>query len=222
VTVSDEITETWTAVPDYFCEVTTRGQARSVDRVLPGGRRVQGKLLAQRRSNRDYPIVDVYNYDGRRVTRTVHSLQMLAFAGPCPPGQETRHLDGNKEHNFWAPACPPGNLVYGTKEENAADKDSARLAAERDAAAIEWLGTYLRAAGGTAMGSALLSAAEAAGFPAGVIYRVRSLLGVTSEQVSVWGFSDALSSVTGREGARPEMSRLGKVGLKWLKRDPRP
>jgi hypothetical protein len=117
VTVSDEITETWTAVPDYFCEVTTRGQARSVDRVLPGGRRVQGKLLAQRRSNRDYPIVDVYNYDGRRVTRTVHSLQMLAFAGPCPPGQETRHLNDISDDNRW-----PENLCYGTPEENLADR----------------------------------------------------------------------------------------------------
>jgi hypothetical protein len=45
----------------------------------------------------------------------VHRLVLLTFKGPCPPGHESRHLDGNKNHNWLE------NLCWGTKEENAAD-----------------------------------------------------------------------------------------------------
>jgi hypothetical protein len=41
---------------------------------------------------------------------------MLAFVGPCPEGQEVRHLDDNPTHNFW-----PENLAYGTHAENMED-----------------------------------------------------------------------------------------------------
>jgi hypothetical protein len=45
-----------------------------------------------------------------------HRLVLLAFAGPCPPGMQCRHLDGNPKNNRVE------NLAWGTPLENAADK----------------------------------------------------------------------------------------------------
>ena len=47
---------------------------------------------------------------------SVHRLVLEAFVGPCPPGCETRHLNGNPADNR---LC---NLAWGTHRENAADK----------------------------------------------------------------------------------------------------
>lgn len=41
---------------------------------------------------------------------------MLAFVGPPPPGQQIRHLDGNRANPALA------NLCYGAPTENHADK----------------------------------------------------------------------------------------------------
>jgi hypothetical protein len=133
MTDSDVQTAEWTAVPGYYCEVTDgqpdgNGQARSIDRKTANGRQVKGTVLAQRLSNRGYPVVDVYDYQGARFTRTVHSLQMLAFEGPPPPGQQVRHYNDVSTDNRWAPggeaSCgpgKPGNLVHGTEKQNRLD-----------------------------------------------------------------------------------------------------
>jgi hypothetical protein len=47
--------------------------------------------------------------------RFVYHLVLEAFVGPCPPGLECRHLDGNNQNNR------RDNLCWGTKLENAAD-----------------------------------------------------------------------------------------------------
>lgn len=53
--------------------------------------------------------------DGRQ--RKVHHLVLEAFVEPRPhPRSETRHLDGDPGHNW------PGNLAWGTRLDNAADK----------------------------------------------------------------------------------------------------
>lgn len=53
--------------------------------------------------------------EGRTRTVYVHRLVALAYLGPCPEGQEVRHLNG----------CPADNrvenLAYGTHLENMAD-----------------------------------------------------------------------------------------------------
>jgi hypothetical protein len=41
---------------------------------------------------------------------------LFAFVGPCPPGMQCRHLDGNPQNNSL------GNLVWGTPQENADDR----------------------------------------------------------------------------------------------------
>lgn len=53
--------------------------------------------------------------NGKNVCRFVHVLVLTAFAGPCPEGQQCRHLDGISTHN-WI-----GNLVWGTPRENYED-----------------------------------------------------------------------------------------------------
>src|SRR5262245_48467708 len=48
-------------------------------------------------------------------SRLVHRLVMEHFVGPCPPGMECRHLDGNPANNRLE------NLAWGTPAENHAD-----------------------------------------------------------------------------------------------------
>ncbi|MEN7529328.1 HNH endonuclease [Cupriavidus sp. DL-D2] len=69
-----------------------------------------------------YERVDKHGYahvkvrqGGRRVTRLVHALVLLAYAGPRPEGKVGRHLNGHSTDNR------PGNLAWGTHGENAAD-----------------------------------------------------------------------------------------------------
>jgi hypothetical protein len=52
---------------------------------------------------------------GHHDQRPVHQLVLEAFVGPCPPGLECRHLDGDPTNNeLW-------NLCWGTRTENMED-----------------------------------------------------------------------------------------------------
>jgi hypothetical protein len=53
---------------------------------------------------------------GRSRDFGVHQLVLRAFVGPCPPGMQCRHLDGNPANNGLA------NLCWGTPAQNAADR----------------------------------------------------------------------------------------------------
>jgi hypothetical protein len=46
-----------------------------------------------------------------------HHLVLETFVGPCPTGMECRHLNGDRSDNRLA------NLCWGTKVENAADRE---------------------------------------------------------------------------------------------------
>lgn len=46
----------------------------------------------------------------------VHRAVLEAFVGPCPAGQECRHLDGKSANNRLR------NLAWGTRQQNADDK----------------------------------------------------------------------------------------------------
>ena len=126
----------WTAVPGYYCEVTDgqpvgNGQVRSIDRiVLAGGARCAGADPC--RSGLYHPRLPAgrtcTTTQGNRQTIEVHSLMMLAYEGPCPPGKQVRHYNDVSTDNRWAPGgeanCgpgKPGQLVYGTPKENIAD-----------------------------------------------------------------------------------------------------
>lgn len=53
--------------------------------------------------------------NGRQHPVCVHRLLLETFVGPCPPGMQCRHLDGNKLNNDL------DNLCWGTRSENYAD-----------------------------------------------------------------------------------------------------
>ena len=93
--------------PNY--EVSSDGQVRSLPR-----ERARGGLLKQAVNARGYRYVGLSR--GAEVKRIrVHKLVAEAFLGPCPAGQEVRHLDDDKDRN-----CVE-NLAYGTRRQNAQD-----------------------------------------------------------------------------------------------------
>jgi NUMOD4 motif/HNH endonuclease len=66
---------------------------------------------------RGYLRVDLCDATCKRVEKPlVHVLVLTAFVGPCPPGQEARHLNGIPGNNALS------NLLWGTKVENYADR----------------------------------------------------------------------------------------------------
>src|SRR5882757_125869 len=58
-------------------------------------------------STTGYPMLTLYLPPRRPFWRTVHSLTAETFIGPCPPGQEVLHGDGNRANNHLS------NLRYG-------------------------------------------------------------------------------------------------------------
>lgn len=87
-------------------EVSDRGEVRSRPR-----ERTRGGILAPRMYSK-YMMVDL----GRGNHRLVHRLVLEAFIGPCPPGLEARHVNGDHTDN----SLP--NLLWGTRSENTLDQ----------------------------------------------------------------------------------------------------
>lgn len=119
----------WAPIPGYEgrYEASDTGLIRSLDRVIevrngsrwkpgepgtPGIRRLKGKVLRPGKlGNANHRHVVLAG----RAGRTVHSLVLEAFIGPCPPGMEARHLDDDPTNNNLS------NLVWGTRSENSGD-----------------------------------------------------------------------------------------------------
>lgn len=53
---------------------------------------------------------------GNQVNRQVHHIVLEAFVGPCPPGMEACHNDGNSLN------CSASNLRWDTRRNNLADR----------------------------------------------------------------------------------------------------
>ena len=99
--------EEWRSIPGFpGYQVSDRGRILSL-------RRRTARILKVTQTD-GYGVVSLC-CNGRAVIRRVHSLVLLAFAGPRPHGAVTRHLDGNSENNALM------NLAYGTQSENIAD-----------------------------------------------------------------------------------------------------
>jgi hypothetical protein len=87
-----------------------------------------GRVISQTLSRSRLLKPDVMRYRGRPAALRVglrqngatekimvHRLVLEAFVGPCPPGMQCRHLDGDPTNNR------VGNLRWGTAQENQAD-----------------------------------------------------------------------------------------------------
>lgn len=97
--------ETWVAIPGY------EGSYRISD---------QGKVQGPRKTLKPSPtstgrLAVTLCKNGQRKTWDVHKLVAMAFLGPCPEGQEIRHLDGDCLNNVLP------NLAYGSRSENQRD-----------------------------------------------------------------------------------------------------
>lgn len=94
--------EIWKAVVGFDrYEVSDQGRVRN--------RRTQ-KILSPRTVR--YPHVAL---SPGAVERTIHTLMLEAFVGPCPEGKQALHWDDVKTNNVLS------NLRYGTAEDNCAD-----------------------------------------------------------------------------------------------------
>jgi hypothetical protein len=97
----------WRPIPNTNYLASDEGEIRHVSSEKP--RKLQ-------RQHGGYVYVNLWR-NKRLIMVTVHSLVAAAFLGPRPEGSQIRHLDGKRSNNR------PGNLVYGTAKENAADRE---------------------------------------------------------------------------------------------------
>jgi hypothetical protein len=118
------------ALGDDGKPVQVTGGIRSLDRIS-GGRQCKGTLLKARllANSGGYAAVNVTDDEGARHTVLVHRFILLAHAGECPPGMETRHLKNDPLDCRWAPGetaeeaiAAGGNIIYGSRLDNARDQ----------------------------------------------------------------------------------------------------
>lgn len=108
---------TWRQIPGFpeHYEVSNTGMVRTW--LLRGTRkRVEHPKTMTGCLMRGYPCVVVRDLTGQKRNLRVHQAVLTAFVGPCPPGHEARHLDGNRTNNHVE------NLKWGTPKENSDDK----------------------------------------------------------------------------------------------------
>lgn len=120
--------ERWAPVPGFEgrYEASDMGRVRSLDRIIetrngsrwkpgepgvPGIRRLKGRVLKPGRLGSAHLHVVLEG----GVDRTVHSLVLDSFVGPCPPGMMARHLNDDPSDNRLE------NLCWGTRSENSHD-----------------------------------------------------------------------------------------------------
>lgn len=113
--------EEWRPTEHPAYEVSNLGRVRSY--FVPGGDTRSAnkltaclttdtpRLLQPGAASNGYPTVCL----GRGKTHQVHALVAAAFLGPCPPGQEVRHKDDNRNNPV------ASNLEYGTRSDNIRD-----------------------------------------------------------------------------------------------------
>ena len=113
-TVSNVNTEHWFPVLGYegAYEFSNLGRLR---RILAAPGATVGRIA------KPFVTVDGHlrvklSVGGRCRHLFIHQLILETTVGPCPPGQECRHLNGNPADNR------PENLAYGTHTENMADR----------------------------------------------------------------------------------------------------
>ena len=112
------MSERWSLVVGYedFYEVSDRGRVRSLDRVDSMGRVWRGRILKQSTNNKAGHLSVSLAARGVNCKRTVHRLVLEAFVGPCPPGMECCHENGDGGNNL------AENLRWDTHRNNEADK----------------------------------------------------------------------------------------------------
>ncbi len=108
------MSEIWKAVPDYpMYEVSTHGRVRSW-KSGRFGRRKEPRALKPWLDRDGYSLVGLYKNGHGQLFR-VHLLVLTTYVGPCPPGLECCHSDGEPAHNYLS------NLRWDTHAANMQD-----------------------------------------------------------------------------------------------------
>jgi hypothetical protein len=108
--------ELWKWIPGYrgYYKASTFGRIKSIDRWVnhpKGGKKiVRGRILKSGIASNGYLTVSLLG-----ISKTVHSLILSTFRGPCPLGMEARHLNDVKTDNRLS------NLKWGTHKINCLD-----------------------------------------------------------------------------------------------------
>lgn len=113
-------TEQWKPVVGYegMYEVSNQGRVRSTSRVIVrsnGAKQTISTRIRKHFQTKSGHLSTSLSREGVVVSREIHRLVQEAFVGPCPPGLEVRHLNGNPADNR------AENLKYGTRQENVQD-----------------------------------------------------------------------------------------------------
>jgi hypothetical protein len=114
----DDVTpdaERWLPVPGWedLYLISDQGHVWSIRRRL---------ILKPSYANRGgYPLVILFR-KGYREGKYPHQMVMEAFVGPCPPGLEVRHLDGDGKNPALRDTDGIQRLAYGTHGENQWDQ----------------------------------------------------------------------------------------------------
>lgn len=98
--------EMWKDIPLSSYEISLSGLVRN---------KTTGTIHQGAVNDYGYPRV-IIKKDGKRRSLPLHRLLLEVFVGPCPPGMEGRHLDGNRLN--WS----LDNLKWGTRSENRRDR----------------------------------------------------------------------------------------------------
>jgi hypothetical protein len=118
--------EIWKAIPGFEgYEVSNHGRVRSYyKKTAPTGQGYKPgwvidtepqRILRNAKTKDGYPYVGL-NIPGKRRFIRVHQLVLIAFIGPCPPGMEACHNDGDTSNCFLE------NLRWDTVANNTLDK----------------------------------------------------------------------------------------------------
>jgi hypothetical protein len=102
--------------------IWSRHERRKMPGCVQGPNWMPGETWHQLRGSRegDGYVTVCPMRGGRKGTAPIHTLVLLAFAGPRPAGMQCRHLNGDRTDNRLA------NLMWGTAKENAADRAAHR------------------------------------------------------------------------------------------------
>lgn len=102
--------EEWRPIDGYSAySISDRGRVRSA-------KRTTAKVLTPETHRTGYVRIRLTSDSGRRSWCDIHRLVSAAFLGPCPAGQQVRHLNGHKADNAVS------NLCYGTASQNVRDQ----------------------------------------------------------------------------------------------------
>jgi hypothetical protein len=112
------MTERWWPIEGFEgYEVSNLGHVRSW--LMPGRAyrlRDAPRLRKQVPDLRGGYMNVILRRDGKSTLKKVHRLVLEVFVGPCPPGHESRHMDGDPTNNKLE------NLKWSTHVDNTADQ----------------------------------------------------------------------------------------------------